>query len=428
MVIQQHLSLLKRGKESWNNWRREHPRIQPVLSGSDLSEASLVGFNLSRANLSAADLNGATLNRADLSRADLTGASLFRADLSETSFFRANLSDATLSRANLSRAIFSRAILSRAFLRNANLSDADLSGAILSDANLCNAILSAADLSEANLIETNLSWANLSRCNLTGVDLSSAILLEANLSEAILSDADLSGANLNGANFSDATLSGADLSRATLIETNLSKATLTDCRIYGISAWNVQLDGAKQFNLVVTPREEPSITVDNLKVAQFIYLLLHNKEIREVIDTISKKVVLILGRFTAERKVVLDALRDELRRWNYLPVLFDFEKPGNRDITETVSTLAHMARFIIADITDPKSIPQELAFIIPTLPSVPVQPLLHNAQRVYGMFEHFTKFPWVLPIYHYIDQISLLQSLKENVIDPAEQKVQELKQ
>ena len=36
------------------------------------------------------------------------------------------------------------------------------------------------------------------------------------------------------------------------------------------------------------------------------------------------------------------------------------------------------------------------------------------------------KFPWVLPIYHYADKASLLQSLKEHVIDPAEQKAREL--
>jgi hypothetical protein len=37
--------------------------------------------------------------------------------------------------------------------------------------------------------------------------------------------------------------------------------------------------------------------------------------------------VLILGRFTEERKLVLDALREELRQRCYLPILFDFEKP-----------------------------------------------------------------------------------------------------
>ena len=41
--------------------------------------------------------------------------------------------------------------------------------------------------------------------------------------------------------------------------------------------------------------------LDNLKVAQFVYLLLNNAEIRDVIDTITSKVVLILGRHALER-------------------------------------------------------------------------------------------------------------------------------
>jgi hypothetical protein len=138
---------------------------------------------------------------------------------------------------------------------------------------------------------------------------------------------------------------------------------------------------------------ESPIQVDNLEVAQFIYLLLNNAKIRSVIDTITSKVVLILGRFTPERKVVLDAIRDELRKRDYLPVLFDFEKPASRDLTETISTLAHMARFVIADITDAKSIPQELMAIVPNMPSVPVQPLLLASQHEYGMFEHFRNYP-----------------------------------
>jgi hypothetical protein len=168
--------------------------------------------------------------------------------------------------------------------------------------------------------------------------------------------------------------------------------------------------------------DQPVITVDNLEVAQFVYVLLNNARVRQVIDTITSKVVLILGRFTPERKAVLDKIREKLRKRDYLPVLFDFEKPASRDITETVSTLAHMARFVIADITDAKSIPQELMAIVPNLPSVPVQPLLLASQQEYGMFEHFRRYPWVLEPVLYEDQEKLLAELEDSVIAPAEAK------
>jgi hypothetical protein len=98
-------------------------------------------------------------------------------------------------------------------------------------------------------------------------------------------------------------------------------------------------------------------------------------------------------------------------------------KPSSRDITETVSTLAHMAQFVIADITDAKSIPQELMAIVPNLPSVPVQPLLLASQSEYGMFEHFKHFTWVLPVALYTNEDELLGSLEQKVILAAEAKV-----
>jgi hypothetical protein len=106
--------------------------------------------------------------------------------------------------------------------------------------------------------------------------------------------------------------------------------------------------------------------------------------------------------------------------------LFDFDKPSNRDLTETISTLAHIAKFVIADITDAKSIPQELGRIIPNLPSVPIQPLLHTSSQEYAMFEHFKKYPWVLEIYLYNNIEDLSSSLSDNVIAPAERLIKQL--
>src|SRR5262249_37721866 len=149
---------------------------------------------------------------------------------------------------------------------------------------------------------------------------------------ADLTRANLSATNLTAARFIDthlidAALIEADLRRATIVDSDITGANLTGCRIHGVSAWGLVLDGTKQQNLVITREDEPTVTVDNIEVAQFVYLLLHNEKIRDVIDTVTSKAVLILGRFTDERKAVLDALREELRNRNYLPILFDFDVP-----------------------------------------------------------------------------------------------------
>jgi hypothetical protein len=125
-----------------------------------------------------------------------------------------------------------------------------------------------------------------------------------------------------------------------------------------------------------------------LEVAQFVHLLLHYERLRDVINTITTKAVLILGRF-GERKTYLEAIADQLRTFEkagvdenservqeYIPIIFDFDRPHARTFTETVRILGHLARFIIIDITDPKSVPQELQALehIP----VPIQLVLQE--------------------------------------------------
>ena len=318
-------------------------------------------------------------------------------------------------------------------LSEANLRGADLREADLTMVDLCRANLSRANLSRANLTDAYLTEANLSKAKLRWAYLVGALLIKANLRGADLREANLSGktdlslVNLSGANLSGANLRGAYLENTNFVETCLEGANISNSRIYGISAWNLKTNKeTKQLSLVITPVEEPIITVDNLEVAQFIYLLLNNEKIRDVINTITTKVILILGRFTKRRKNVLDAIREELRKQNYLPILFDFDKPATRDFQETVTTLARLARFVIADITNPRSIPQELGSIVQELPSLPVKPLLRYGAKPWAMYDHIKRYPWVLEIYKYRNLDDLLGSLKEKVILPAENKAKEL--
>ncbi len=294
--------------------------------------------------------------------------------------------------------------------------------------------LKKAEMWRTNLGRARLVYADLSEADLNGADLSEADLSEANLSEAKLNGADLRWANLSWGYLREANLSDANLVGAQFVETDLTHADLTGCRIYGISVWNVQLEGTIQDNLIITNYDEPEITVDNLEVAQFIYLLLNNKKIRNVIDTIAKKVVLILGRFTPERKRVLDALRDKLREHNYSPVVFDFDPPESQDLTETVSTLAHLARFVIVDLTDPSSAPHEMATIAPQCIR-PIKPIISNELvlkdgkevekwREYAMFQSLRKrYHWILDTFRYQDIPHLIDSLQDDIIKPVEEKI-----
>jgi uncharacterized protein YjbI with pentapeptide repeats len=366
--------------------------------------------DLSEADLSEARLAHADLTMADLHKADLSGANLTRADLIRASFIHADLTGARLDGANLRTGLV-RVNLTGVDLGKADLRGVDLTGASLVGANLTQADLTGADLGKADLSGANLTGASLARANLARANLGKADLTSADLNEADLSGTRLRGANLTATRFIGCQLDGSDL---------------TGSRVYGVSVWDASLAGATQRDLIITPVGQPNITVDNIEVAQFVYLLLNNAKIRDVIDTITSKAVLILGRFTLKRKRTLDLLRDALRSRNYLPIVFDFEKPANRDFTETVSTLAHISRFIIADLTDPRSIPQELTAIVHRLLSVPVRPLLLGDQREWAMFRDLARHPQVIEPFHYTDDVMLLSCLDSDVIEPAERRAREL--
>lgn len=286
-------------------------------------------------------------------------------------------------------------------LEGKDLSGYDLSGAFFSGAKLRGSIFRGANLSGAHLILTDFSGADL-----RGVDLSRANLLDANLSGADLSDASLVG--------------------ALLLRTNLEKANLDRCNVHGVSVWGARGEPRSQKDLVITTVAEPTITVDDIEVGQFVYLMLNNRKIRNVLQTITSKVVLLLGRFTAERKAILDRVRDRLREMNFSPVLFDFDPASNLDISDTVTLLARMSRFVIADLTDPRSVQQELTMIAPNV-VVAIQPILLAGQEPWSMFPDLARRSrGLLPVQSYKDADDLIKRLNTHVVAPAEAKRAEL--
>ena len=370
MANQEHLEILKQGVDTWNEWRMQKQLETKRKINQDKKFGLDFFFGILQSSIDSAF--GTNLNDVDLEGADLSGAVLPEVDL-----------------------------------RRAGLQEIDLRSAFLADA----------DFSYANLLASKLS---------------NAILIRSDFSQADLSDADLTGANLAGArlwetNLSNADLRGADLSAASLIEANIDGAKITGCSVYGVNVWNLKGEFAEQNDLIIDS-DGSKITVDNIKTAQFLYLILNNEEIRGVIDTLTSKSVLILGRFAiSERKDILDALRSKLREYNLLPIVFDFDRPVDKDFTETIKTLAGMCYFVIADVTNPKSSPLELQAIIPDY-QIPFVPIIQKGEQPFAMMVDLQKkYNWVLPTRAYSSKESLINGLRQAIIDPAIKKHNELR-
>jgi hypothetical protein len=227
-------------------------------------------------------------------------------------------------------------------------------------------------------------------------------------------------ANLAGSDLARTNLTSATLDQASLVEASLEDAVLSRCRVYGVSCWSSRGTPRNQDDLVITaPWRQDTITVDDIRVAQFVHLLLENPQIRTVIDTVAQKGVLILGRFTADRKIVLDGLRNALRQRNLVPFVFDFERPTTRDFSETVLILAGMSLFVIADITNPRSAPMELQVTVPNY-MVRYVPILEEGEQAFSMLRDLQgKFDWVLPELIYDNVSTLLEKLDLAIIGPA---------
>jgi hypothetical protein len=145
----------------------------------------------------------------------------------------------------------------------------------------------------------------------------------------------------------------------------------------------------------------------------------------EVLSQISRRQVFILGRFDPAHKPTLDALSGALERHaaKYQPMVFDFDRPDGRNLTEAVRTYAITSRFVIADISAPRCVPHELMAIVPHSPSIPVVPIIRIGEEPYAMFNDLCAYPWVLEPVRYRDDADLLAQLNSAIVAPAEKRL-----
>lgn len=283
MADQAVVAALRQGAEAWNAWRGAGEPAMVDLVRADLGRCDLRRADLSGVNLAGAMLDGARLMGADLARANLAGCSLRQA----------NLGEARLDGATAVSADFTESDLRWARFEGANLTKARFYGADLT----------GTSLARAQMFRADLRWANLAE----------AVITDTNLSDADLYHADLRAARLCGVD-----LTGARLDLATLAE-----GTLIGCRVYGVSAWDVKLEGTEQADLVITPAGEPEILLDDLDAAQFVNLLLHSASLRHHVRAIETRMVLVIADRGSERAGRAKRLRHAVAAAGWRPLFYD---------------------------------------------------------------------------------------------------------
>jgi hypothetical protein len=148
-----------------------------------------------------------------------------------------------------------------------------------------------------------------------------------------------------------------------------------------------------------------------------------------LLSTLSERGVLIVGRFSDRRRKILEAIKAHLQKHaaGYRPVLFTFEKPKSRNLMESIALFAGLSRFVIADLTEPKSVPAELAAIVPHSPSVPVIAIASKTTREYPLFDSLRDYRSVIrDVVRYTSEADLLRRLDAEVVEAAEARRRDL--
>ena len=317
-------------------------------------------------------------------------------------------------------------------LRGADLSHLDLNDLQLDHVSLRDADLSGSNLASAALTKTDLRDAQCFNTNFSGADLKESELEGAWLNQTNLAEADLSHAHLGGAFLTDCSLN----------RTWLEGADLRGTYMWGCSYWGAWIDeSTKQSGIRIASdfdwiefvmsnkSRDPAlanklfdIQIDDLRVADFMWQIKDYPErVAEMINAATSKLVLLLGRFEGEQRAILDeVLVPTLADLHYIPMVFDFKPPDNRDVIESVAILAGLSHFVIADLTDPRSTPLESQLLVPML-AVPFFPIIRRGDRVFSMFADLQrKYPWVQPLEIYRGKKHLVQLLKESILLRAE--------
>jgi uncharacterized protein YjbI with pentapeptide repeats len=379
MANPEHLANLEQGVPYWNRWREVTNHAVADLSDADLSGKKLHEVDFVRVNLTGANLTGAQIGGGHLKDTNLTGAMLNAAN-----FEGVNARGATFD------AVTGRDVR----FQVSTLRGATFRGARLPGANFHRAYLRDSDLTGAHFENASMRFARFDNAICRGTDFQSA-----------------------------------DLRYASFVSSDLRGARLMDVQTFGVSAWNVAIDGDTRQDLIIcknSSKDEVPLRTNDIATAQLLSLMLDGAGMRSVVDSVNSKLVLILGSFAPQDKAVLDALRTSLQDRGYVGVTFDFERPAERDYAETIVIVGGLSRFVIADFTNAKEVRAEVAQLRSQYRRVPVIPIARAGAALPVTMANVFSPSELKQLVRYAEVADLTQNLLAAVIDSAEAQARQI--
>jgi len=258
MANEEHLRILKKGVEVWNEWRKQDKRLNPDLSGinlrSELRNDNMVdiyndldGINFSNTNLSGVDLAVISIRNANFFGADLSLANLHLSSLQNSNFDHAKLEVTNLTSASIDEASFSMTKMHGAIMRKVYMPRATFNYAKLDKADFYEAFLL-----ECTFEDSTLRYVDFTNAVLRGVKMSSC-----NLFHAVLSHTDVDGMDFHASIFHQTYLQ----------DINFTDTNLTQVRFGGTKIQDIDLRTIQDLETII--HDAPSsLSISTLSLSQ----------------------------------------------------------------------------------------------------------------------------------------------------------------
>lgn len=254
---------------------------------------------------------------------------------------------------------------------------------------------------------------DISRCRFTGCGFSDSKIIESNLNNSV---------------FNDCTFSEIDFYGSSFINAHFLGGVLSDCSVYGVNVWNITMEDVKQSGFIVKHDLAKDVVteVNDIELASLVNYLADNRKFSSMYD--GSNFVLILGNFGPEHKENLEHLKTKLSNFrNYVPILCDWSVGDARNLLELIVLLAGFSRFIVVDLSGPRSVPAELQAILTSM-LIPVIPLICKNEDAYSAYSYISRFQWVEDLVRYENFGEILDNLETIIVNRAEKLISELRE